>query len=441
MWAYDLGVAKNLATLEGKDINAIAGRGDCGYAPPVLLHRARRAASFGPDMKPRILITSSVVPALDRGGGCLALHRHFCERHDFDVAVASRWPAPEGCGTQFRIRGTRAGAVARRIGLARWAENLNYLCSGVLLPQDLLTFALSWKPDAIFSVADDFHAPIGLRLARRLGVPFVINFQDLFACSNFLPRRQQPFPWMVPFLLRRYRRLQDEADAVFHTCEGMRSWFGAAGRGDVLYPLGGFSSIRAGGEAVLHRGRMSLVYAGNCYGPYGEMILRLARRLVDHPRWSLVIFAMGNDWCREDVSFLTQAGVFRGYRPFADLETEFARAGALLTVMSFRPEDRIFMETSFTTKVVDYLACAKPILAWAPEYSSVGHFAAATGAAILVAQPDEDAVIAALEASQSDPDRWRMVLAAAARVAGEGFAPERQHRLFLDRVIELVARS
>jgi len=382
-----------------------------------------------------------VVPAQDRGGGSLALHRHFCERQDFEVAVASRWPASDGCGAQFRIRGNWAGAVARRTGLARWAENLNYLSSGVLLPQGLLTFALTWKPDAVFSVADDSHAPIGHRLARRLGVPFVINFQDLFACSNFLPRWQQPFSWAVPHLLKRYRRLQDEADAVFHTCEGMRSWFGAAARGEVLYPLGGFNSIKAVGEAAPPGARLSLVYAGNCYGPYGEMILRLARRLMDHPKWSLVIFAMGNDWRREDVTFFTQAGVYRGYRPFADLTAEFARAGALLTTMSFRPEDRTFMETSFTTKLVDYLACAKPIVAWAPDYSSVGHFAAATGAAILVAQPDEGAVLAALEAAQSDPDRWRLVLAAAAWAAKEEFAPERQHRLFRNRVMELTARS
>src|SRR4030095_8928680 len=52
-------------------------------------------------MKFRVLIVSSVVPAENRGGGCLTLYRHFCLRDDFEVAVARQYASYACCGDRF----------------------------------------------------------------------------------------------------------------------------------------------------------------------------------------------------------------------------------------------------------------------------------------------------------------------------------------------------
>ncbi len=371
----------------------------------------------------------------------MALFRHFCERDDFEIAVASRYPVPEGPGTQLLIRGSLVGSFLRRAGWARLATNVDYLWAGSVVPRNLLAFARTWQPDVIFSVADDFHAPIAWRLARRLGLPFAVNFQDLFACSSFLAAGQRPYGWLAVRLLARYRVIQAEADAVFHTSPGMRAWFGSQGRGEVLYPLAGSTTSVCAAPSSMPSERLTLLYTGNCYGPYGQMLLRLARHLVGHRHWSLAIYAMGNDWRSEDVEFFTRSGVYRGYRPYNELEGDFLAADALLTAMSFDPVDRVFVETSFTTKLVDYTAWGKPIVIWAPTYSSAAQFVAETGAAALVERPDPDAVLSVLELVRQDPGRRRELAGAAVRVAKSVFAPDRLHQILRANLLDLATRK
>jgi glycosyltransferase involved in cell wall biosynthesis len=390
-------------------------------------------------MKPRVLIVGVVVPAANRGGGCLALHRHFIERDDFTVAVASQNACSSSCPEQFEIRPNPIWARAKRTRMSRWLENVHYLTAGSFLPAPLLEFARKWQPDLIFSVADDLDAPVGFRLARRLRIPFALNFQDLFAFSPFHRKPRRPFHWVRSLLVRRYHYLHDRADAVFHTSEGMRAWFGPAARGDVLYPLGGFEGVSTYVEALPPVGRLTLIYAGNCYGPAGKMLLELARRLEAHPQIALEIYTMGNDWSASDVEHFTQSGVYRGFLPFKQLRDEFARADAFLTTMSFQPDDRTFVETSFTSKWLDYVPYGKPIFVWAPPYSSAIRFAAETGAGIVVDVPEPEAVMAAIKEVMADTERWTQTGRAAARVAANELNAERLHGLLCERLGALVA--
>ena len=61
-------------------------------------------------------------------------------------------------------------------------------------------------------------------------------------------------------------------------------------------------------------------------------------------------------------------GIYLGFRPPHEAASVLAGADALLVVMSFEPEHRRFMQTSFTTKFLDYTAFCKPIVVWGPEY-------------------------------------------------------------------------
>jgi glycosyltransferase involved in cell wall biosynthesis len=391
-------------------------------------------------MKPRVLIVSAVIPAIHCGGGCLALHRHFVERDDFTVAVASTIAGESSCAEQFSIRANRIWGRIKRTALGRLLTNAEYFSAGWRLPGGLLRFAKEWKPDLIFSVADDFHAPMAQHLAQKLNIPFVIDFQDLFACSNFQSGIRRPYRWVIPCLLRRYRRLQHSADAVFHTGEGMREWFGVDARGEVLYPVGAAGN----GKPVARLApvdRVKLVYAGNCYGSYGELLLQLAHHLENHSRIALEIYTMGNDWPAREVEHFTRCGIYRGFLPFEQLRKELSRADAFLTIMSFQPADRTFVETSFTTKWLDYAPCSKPIFVWAPAYSSAARFARETGAGVAVDNPEPQAIVSAIQTGASNSKRWRETGDAAARVAANELNAGRLHGLLRQKLMELITAN
>lgn len=364
------------------------------------------------------MIISAVIPAVDRGGGCLALHRHFIERDDFDFAVASMYPLGEAEFSQFPIQRFSISAFFRFFQCFRLAENVNYFLAEALLPRGLLTFVREWAPTVIFSVVDDFHTPIAMRIARRLNIPLVVNFQDLFACSRFLADWRRPYNWLTPRLLSRYRNTQSVAEGVLHTSLGMKRWFGAQARGEILYPIGGEGG-RSRGPHVFSGARRRLVYAGNCYGPYGEMILQLAERLENHPGWDLEVYAMGNDWPEESVAHFAGKGTYRGYLPFLELRLRLENADVLLAAMSFHSGDRTFMETSFTTKIIDYLSLARPIVVWAPAYSTAAHFAVTTRAAILVGESDAGKVVESLEQfALGSPSSHELMVAASDAAEG-----------------------
>ncbi len=391
-------------------------------------------------MKPRVLIISSVIPAIHCGGGCLALHRHFVEREDFAVAVASRIAGESSCREQFPIRTNRIWGRARRTPLGRMLTNAEYFSAGMWLHGGLFRFAKKWKPDLIFSVADDFHAPMAYRLAQKLKIPFVIDFQDLFACSNFQNGPRRPYRYVTSRLLKRYRRLQQQAEAVFYTGEGMRDWFGKDARGEVLYPVG----AGANGQpvaAVAPSGRLTLTYTGNCLGPYGEMLLRLAHELDGHSEIALEIYTMGNDWPAREIEHFTRRGIHRGFLPFEQLKQELSRADAFLTIMSFQPDDRTFVETSFTTKWLDYAPCGKPIFVWAPAYSSAARFARKTGAGIVAANPEPKELVSVVRALAASAEQWGKAGRAAARVAAHELNAERLHELLRIKLVGLVSAN
>jgi glycosyltransferase involved in cell wall biosynthesis len=390
--------------------------------------------------KPRVIIVSAVIPAIHCGGGCLALHRHFVERDDFTISVCSRIAGESSCPEQFSIRSNRIWARVKRTALGRLLVNAEYVFASKWLPEGLFRYAKKWKPDLVFSVADDYHAPIARRLAQKLGIPFVINFQDLFACSNFQNGKRRPYRWVVPHLLQRYRDLHQNADGVFYTGKGMRDWFGAEARGEVLYPVGAAVSVQPP-VAIAPLGRLVLTYTGNCLGPYGDMLLRLAREMDGHPQISLEIYTMGNDWPAREVEYFTRCGILRGFLPFDQLRNELSRADAFLTAMSFHPADRVFVETSFTTKWLDYAPCGKPIFVWAPNYSSAAHFVRETGAGLVVDDPEPKAVVSVIQTVATNPTRWGEAGSAAARVAAKELNAEYLHTVLRQHLMKLVVEN
>jgi hypothetical protein len=365
------------------------------------------------------------------------LHRHFVGRDDFEVLVAGTELAGCTASDIITLPTSRIGKRLRRTVFGRFLRNVDYLRNWYWLPSAIKRAARKWQPDLVFTVPDNLHAGWAWRLANSLDVPLVANFQDLFPLSRFIKGNQRPYPWVSRWLMDRFRRLHNQADLVLHTSEGMQDWFGKHPNGQVLYPIGSEVEV-AQPECGRPRGRIVLVYAGNCYGAYGRMLLRLANCLSGHSRISFRIFAAGNDWSGADVDRLVAAGIYAGFVPFEKLRTELARADAYLTVMSFEPDEEAFVRTSFTTKWLDYAPCAKPVFVWAPAYSSAALFAKQNSCGIVVGCDEPECLVNSVEETMGDPERVAAISAASAAVAVGKLSASAIHGLLRDRIQALV---
>ena len=380
--------------------------------------------------KPRVLIVSAVVPAINGGGGRLALHRHFTQREDVICAVVSRFADQSSCKDTYTLKENRLVKRLKRSAISRVVNNLELLTAPLWTNGAAMKWIKDWKPDLVFTVADDWHSQAARKIASRLGIPLVVDFQDIFCLSNFTQLPKKPYGILRPLLVRRFRALQRNARAVFHTSQGMKDWFGVEKRGEVLYPIGEQIQVEAlSGTAP--REKPLIVYAGNCYGPYGEMLLRLSHAVKKSGKIGLRIFTMGNDWPEDLLEEFSNLGIYKGYRPFAELHEELLAADGFLTAMSFKEVDRTFVSTSFTTKWLDYAPFAKPIFVWAPEYSSAAEFSRRTNAGIVVSDPDPDRLIETILETRKDPGKWVEARESAKDAAENDLNSERIHAVLL----------
>jgi hypothetical protein len=377
--------------------------------------------------KLRILIVSSIFPSKEGGGGRLAMYRHFLERDDFDVRVACVDELEDGlAGIQLKPPLRRF----RRTRFSRFARNFSYLFSGLMSPQ-LEAYITTWRPDLVFGVPDLEHVGLQRKIARKYAIPFVANFQDIFPVSTFLPEIIKPYGFASKILLKWYHMLSKEAHSVLHTSQGMRDFFARETRSFVLYPLG--EHVQLGTPSPSKKGPWKIVYAGNCYGSYGELMLKVAKQILEKESMlDLEIYTMGNDWNPSDVEKYSEAGILKGFLPFAELNERLESADAFLTVMSFAPADRLFVETSFTTKWLDYAPKAKPIFVWAPEYSSAAKFARETNAGVVTTSPKVNCLISQIKRTMKNSDAHDNISKAANQVAKTSLNPSIIHQVLTE---------
>lgn len=390
--------------------------------------------------KTRVLIVSSVIPVEHSGAGCLTMYRHFALAGDFDVAFATERDFKETSLPYFKITYSRISARIRKSRYVRVLTNADYVRNWFSLPDGLEDFARKFKPDVIFSVVDDWHMGLAWCLSRKLNIPLAVDFQDLFALSTFIGEYFRPYPPVREFLLARYRFLNRNAEVVFHVGQGMKEWFKGEERGDLLYPMASIPDDTRPHDIGNREnaGPVKIVYTGNCRGPYGRMVLRFADAVQGDPRIQFQIFSLGTDMPDADLTRLKDAGIYRGYLPFAELEPELSEAEAFLLVMSFEDADKTFVETSFNTKWVDYVSYGKPIFVWGPAYSSAITFAKSEGAAAVIDVDDPKKVVDSLMECFEDPERIEMQ-SQMARTASKGVLnPHRLQTLLKSRLQEAI---
>ena len=382
------------------------------------------------------------------------MRRHFVEHRDFEVSVAT---TAEFCVPGIPSLKLKRATWLQRLSntrFVRFVRNFELLFYGTLLGSRVLDEAKEFRPDVVFTVADMTLSEQARKLAKCLGVPLVVNFQDWWPRGQFYYTFEKPYFWVRPLLEWRFRRLYREADLAFCTSEGMKEFLGPHPNSHVLYPIGASdaeascpmrvapedrrSEIEDRGAATLHTGdrrweirdreaqgsklvpssatgmaldsgrltldaataklrKKRLIYTGTAFGSYGKMLRELARELEKHDEWELVIFGNTPDWPKEELERAKEAGLYRGLLKFEELQRELHEADACLGVMSFEPELEVMMRTSFTTKMLDYCRIGKPLILWGPEYCSPIRLAIRAGAGLCVVNNDPNILVDALK--------------------------------------------
>lgn len=390
----------------------------------------------------KILYLSLITPDTSCGAH-IAIYRHLIYKQDFEVAVCSTVADASLTKDKFVITRNSVFERLRKTRLSRLVFNYDYVMNWYSIPQEVLNYAKDYQPDIILTVADNIHGGFALQLSEKLKIPLVVNFQDLSPLSQFISVNMAPFTWVRKFLMNKFHDLHNNADLVFYTSEGMKKWFESHKNGHILYPLGDFErpTIAKDNENTHASRPVTVVYAGNCYGAYGRMLLKFARQVKGSNEIHLKIFPVGKGWTDEEINEMREAGIYQSFMPFEQLRQELQKADAFLTVMSFEEPERPFVQTSFTTKWLDYAPYGKPIFVWAPSYSSASIFARKYGCGV-VTDSDDPTVLKdnILHCSNSEPD-WTFFGEKARYVSDQILNPEKIHQLFVNEIRALAEKN
>jgi glycosyltransferase involved in cell wall biosynthesis len=392
--------------------------------------------------KKRRLLYFAWTPPSRLSGATLAMRRHLLEHDDFEVFVATSGEFEEPGVKSYHLGNP---AWLDRIGRTRFwrvVRNIEMLFFGGRLPADLVEAAREFKPEVILTVVDLTISKGAFRLAEKLGIPVITNFQDWWPRGQFYYPQERPYSFLVPFFERRFRRYFKSSDLVFCTSEGMKEFLGPHPNSHVLYPIGSNVPIedQVPPEEAVSPGKRRLIYTGTAFGLYGRMLRDLALAMEGHPDWELVIYGKRPDWPEAELKKAESSGLYRGFLPFEKLQGELRKAHACLSVMSFDPSLEVMMRTSFTTKVLDYCSAGRPVIMWGPGYCSPVRLIKRRQAGLAVERPDADGVLEALK--ELDNEHTRQVLSVAAlKLAKEELSHSSIHKIFVSEVNRLIRRT
>ena len=135
------------------------------------------------------------------------MRRHFIEHDDFDlfVATSARFEHPSVPSLEVK----RHPALVRlsNTRFSRWVRQFEMAVESTHIPAEVFDAAYKFKPDAVFTVADNTLSWTAYHLARKLGVPLITNFQDWWPRGQFTLALEKPFVPVAALLKRRFHRL------------------------------------------------------------------------------------------------------------------------------------------------------------------------------------------------------------------------------------------
>jgi glycosyltransferase involved in cell wall biosynthesis len=385
--------------------------------------------------KTRLLLVSIAPPQNDCGVR-VVLHRHLVERKPFELHLVTNAGSCEGIPActkitlpypLHRLRRTRFGPR-----LSPWFADYENLVWTLTVPRELDKAILKYKPDVILTLAETGLCHLAAKASKKHRLPLASLFLDWFP----IMKPHYGHAWTKQLLSRRYRALYHQCDLAFCTSDGMQEVLGPHPNSHVIYPMPGRHRIP---ETIFppKSGKFRLVYVGSVENFYGRMICSLIEEIEPLGDMEIIVVGPNADWPEEILQRSKAKGIYLGFKPPEEAAAVLTGADALLVVMSFEQEHRLFMETSFTTKFLDYSAFGKPIILWGPVYCTPVRVVQRDGGAQVVDKPQASDVVAACRQVSKDCVIRSQLSQQARNLHETLFDPDRLQRIFVSEIERL----
>jgi glycosyltransferase involved in cell wall biosynthesis len=203
--------------------------------------------------------------------------------------------------------------------------------------------------------------------------------------------------------------------------------------GDVLYPSRSRDGLSFNTPSELLQGNckpFTVAFAGSIYWEYARALQRLALALR---RRSGRVIVYGRGVSKDDCPFLCEPNIeMRGKADARELIQQCRdEAHAIYVPMSYRPEDRMIVETGFPSKLTDATAIGIPLIIDGPEYCSAVIWAQANPkVAEIITDASIDSLTQAIERLQIPAHRIQLATEAI-RLGAEYFDWKTAVRIFL----------
>lgn len=142
---------------------------------------------------------------------------------------------------------------------------------------------------------------------------------------------------------------------------------------------------------------LRIVYAGTLTGATDDsfnLLVELVKgdKLPSYgiKSWELLLFVMATPEQARAAGWEHERIKFQGWVSQEELKSSLTAADILFLPFSFREKERFATSQAFPSKAADYLKSGKPILIFAPPYSSLVRYAKQFGFAEIVDEPNED---------------------------------------------------
>ena len=354
----------------------------------------------------RVILIASVRPELTTAAS-LTLHRHLVNRPNIELITYLAELNDLAPG----LRITRFLERLKKSRFSRFGSDLEYLAFDRLA----LHRRLSPPPkDGMRTVVLTLAYRNGWRVARdyakKHGLPLVVRFDDWW------PDMASLNSTLRAALNQRFFFLYKAADSNICVSEGMKSALGPHPRSYVVLPLTTENRpVVPNSPAVIPP--LRVCYLGNMYD-YGPMLAGLAECVTQQPEIRVEFRGAEPQWPATLKRRMKEKGLLHGFGVGPDFDRWFESFHVYLVAMFFDDHQRRRAETCFATKLVEYSALGRPVVIWAPEYSSAVQWARKSGAARCVTDPDPKKLVSMLINLAGDENK-RKELGALARKAYE----------------------
>jgi glycosyltransferase involved in cell wall biosynthesis len=349
---------------------------------------------------PRMLIVWSWLPSNNTGAGILM--RRLFAGYPLDRLWALTSTRNKGTVASFDpIPSPKRQVSVREIQIHhRWIDKLGLVLNYMLIPWTIwrgVCLVRKEKIEAIFTVPWDQFTIAAYFIHKITGRPiFMYIMDDPAGRRRFGGLQPVAYALLMPRVARGCKRLWGVSDSM---CEYFQQAYTV--KCLPLLPLLELEEFKEKNVRKSDRadGSFQVMYTGSIYSAQLDAVRRLVHVLDQEPsnnngapsRMLLTLYTSVSSAALEKMG-LSGKNVRRSEVRHEDVARVMAEADVVFLPLSFEPGTRHIVETSFPSKIAEYLAAGVPILVHAPAYSAAARYCRDQECALVVDEPDEAAL-------------------------------------------------